>query len=531
MLDKGRSLVAFGLVVILIFAAVACSKGKNDSAVTTQPPEATPQAQEKPSATASETATPAEKVKFSYYVNELTYKILETGINWPYIKDAANVDIELINAGDRAQYNQNLNLLMATGQLPDTLWIDLTFANQYGGEGALIDLKPLIDQHAPHIRDYFQKNPLFEKYITTNDGKIYGLMWRSITVPSWGWIYREDWANQLGLKDPTSLEEMADMLRAVKANNPSGQKDFYPLIFQNYYSALMNWMYPTFDFRYLNNNPDVYDPNFKKFIEFFRQLNDDGLIDPESARGAMTEDAMIAKVLNNGSFMFLRSIVNAQQITKDGKQFNPDMKFRSLPAVNPAYNTKKPAYTATTGYGPGNLVAITKDAKDPVGIVKFFDFLFSEEGMTLKNWGIEGQSYKVENGQKQFLIGSEDVYGVDPNTNEPNWRILIPTSFSMPSPSDDEVALLFDDEYLAELRKPILQTQQDPSDAVIVIVSVEDQPRLAELTAAAGPLRDKWIVDLVVGNKPMTEWEAFLKDMDNAGYKEIMEILERSKLK
>ncbi|MCZ4142431.1 ABC transporter substrate-binding protein, partial [Escherichia coli] len=52
--------------------------------------------------------------------------------------------------------------------------------------------------------------------------------------------------------------------------------------------------------------------------------------------------------------------------------------------------------TGFDGYGIGS----TTSAKDPVRIIKFMDWLASDEGQVLRNWGIEGEHYKVENGKR-----------------------------------------------------------------------------------------------------------------------------------
>ena len=45
------------------------------------------------------------------------------------------------------------------------------------------------------------------------------------------------------------------------------------------------------------------------------------------------------------------------------------------------------------GFSPGWGVGITVDCPDPVRAIKFLDFLASEEGQILDNWGIEGKHY------------------------------------------------------------------------------------------------------------------------------------------
>lgn len=534
MFKKGQKglIISISVLIVLFLSVVACSNGNgngnNEEAATPETGQTdTGTGQQAPAETAG-----AEKTKFSYYVNEFTYGHLAYGINWPAIQEAANVEVELINAGDRGQYNQNLNLLMASGELPDTLWISMDFANQYGSEGALVDLRPLIEEHAPHIKAYLEANSIFELQSTAQDGGIYAMMWRYTTNPTWGWHYRQDWADQLGIAPPASLDEFTDMLRLVKQNNPSGQSNFYPLIFQNYghLSTVSNMM---FDYGYLDYGRDnIYDPNYKKYIEWLRLLNAEGLIDPESARGAMTEDLMLSKLLNGNSFIYYRAMANAEYLTINGREFDPEFTFAAIPSVTADYVTKPAYYPGfwSTGLQPGNAVAITKDAKDPVGIIKFFDFLFSEEGMTLKNWGIEGESYVVENGVKKFIIDSVDVYGSDPNSTEPHWRILIPGSFSLPGPSDGEAEIALDTPFIRGLREVLIAHTQPAAEAPVVVVNASDNQRISEISAVSSPLLDSWIVDFVVGNKPMSEWETFLAEMTAAGYDEILEIVERSLL-
>lgn len=48
------------------------------------------------------------------------------------------------------------------------------------------------------------------------------------------------------------------------------------------------------------------------------------------------------------------------------------------------------------GYG----ISISTTNPDPVRTIKFLDYLASDEGQILNNWGIEGKHYKVENGKR-----------------------------------------------------------------------------------------------------------------------------------
>jgi hypothetical protein len=46
-----------------------------------------------------------------------------------------------------------------------------------------------------------------------------------------------------------------------------------------------------------------------------------------------------------------------------------------------------------------NNYAISSKVKDPKAVVRLFDWLYSEEGMRVSNFGVEGESYTVVNGK------------------------------------------------------------------------------------------------------------------------------------
>lgn len=53
-----------------------------------------------------------------------------------------------------------------------------------------------------------------------------------------------------------------------------------------------------------------------------------------------------------------------------------------------------------TGFTSGYGVGITENCKDPVRAIKFLDYLASDEGQVLVNWGIEGKHYEIKDGKR-----------------------------------------------------------------------------------------------------------------------------------
>lgn len=66
-----------------------------------------------------------------------------------------------------------------------------------------------------------------------------------------------------------------------------------------------------------------------------------------------------------------------------------------------------------TGYGVG----ISSDCEDPVAAIKFLDYLCSDEGQVLVQWGIEGENYEVDESGKRYRTEEEIEY----STTDPDY--------------------------------------------------------------------------------------------------------------
>lgn len=473
------------------------------------------------------TAEPPEtKAQFSYYLWNETKDILENSKQWETIKERAGVEIELIDGGPRdSAYYQGLDLMFAAGDLPDTLSIRIEQAYAYGKQGALLDLKPLIDEHAPNIAAYFQENPAYERQILTAEGQIFGLFHAASPVPSASWIFRKDWADKLNLKYPETLDEFTQFLRDLKAANPGNNTYFYPLTTQ-VYNHLNRGFANVFGIPSHDDYLDVFSPNYREFIEYLHMLYEEKLFDPESARGSISEDALKAKMLNGDAAVFFRGLPNAEDMTLTGRALNPELEFTALRPLEPVHGDLRGYWGSSGGFFPQWSMSISSQAEDPVSIIKFFDFIFSDEGQELKHWGIEGESYVIENGKKKYLVTMEEILAYQPGTRQNNWVMVHPGTYTIPSPNNPEAAIALQSEFMQGLIA-IVKDYTIPSPRYAL--TPEDKARVSDLEAVINPKLESWIIGFVIGDKDFSEWDAFLDDMRNLGREEMLELIIRSR--
>ena len=58
--------------------------------------------------------------------------------------------------------------------------------------------------------------------------------------------------------------------------------------------------------------------------------------------------------------------------------------------------------------------AVTTTCREPERFIQFVDYLCSDEGQILLNWGIEGQQYQVENGVRTVIGSVWQKFYMDP---------------------------------------------------------------------------------------------------------------------
>ncbi len=141
-------------------------------------------------------------------------------------------------------------------------------------------------------------------------------------------------------------------------------------------------------------------PEYKirSYFKWLNKLYNEGLLDPEFA--TQTHDDYIAKIASGrvlALFDTLWDYQDGEKILKsDGKL---DKTYCGLP-LTADKDTKAPSLMYQ-GLATGQGVGITTACEDPVAAIKFLDYICSDEGQVLVNWGIEGTNYEIdENGHR-----------------------------------------------------------------------------------------------------------------------------------
>lgn len=150
-------------------------------------------------------------------------------IKWMEEKTNIKVEFEGIPLEGRAE---KVNLVLASGNYPD-VFFGLAFTDaqiqQYGmEEGLLMPLNGLIEENAPLCNQIFEEIPGSKAQITQLDGNIYSMPnvneCYHCTLDTKMWI-NQTWLDNLGLKMPTTTDELYEVLKAFKEQDANGNGD------------------------------------------------------------------------------------------------------------------------------------------------------------------------------------------------------------------------------------------------------------------------------------------------------------------
>ena len=231
-----------------------------------------------------------------------------------------HVEWEIVNGEDK---DTKVNLAFSSGEYPDVIMgnIGNDIIQKYGVEqGLLIPLDEGIEQYMPNYtsrRDMAASDP--NVYLVANDGKTYaiGRLAGNGERQAGNSLYmKKSWLEAVDKELPRTLDEMVEVLKAFKTQDPNGngQADEVPFEFSinaggNMCSLFALFGLPVTDLDtmiYLDNDGKVQcganTENFRNAMEWMHLLYTEGLVDPEVL--SQDENTAMAKIAEGNVGLF-----------------------------------------------------------------------------------------------------------------------------------------------------------------------------------------------------------------------------------
>ncbi len=291
------------------------------------------------------------------------------------------------------------NRMLASGELPDVISYRVTAElEKLASEGGLLPLNDLIKEYGPNIQAAFDKFEGFEAGCTALDGNIYEIRRATELYPAEYWWIRKDWLDELGLEIPVTVDDWHDVLLAFREKDPNGngQTDEVPLFDRAGWKMPDEylWLWNSSTEFYVFDGKMVFEPleeDFKTAVTNLVQWCEEKLVDPEIfTRGPTSRDVLLGGNLGGATHDWASTANYNDTLAADIPGIH-------LIAVAPPADQHGNVYERTRRGGGGNIGwAISSMCKDPVTLIKFIDYMFTEEALNLTNYGIEGDTYTMD---------------------------------------------------------------------------------------------------------------------------------------
>lgn len=401
---RKRRLMAAAMAAVMLTGTLAGCSAKSETSGTEAAKGEAGASQAQTEETFTGSLVSKEPKEFTVFLN---FNNMPFDSNWQVWQEAAkrtNVSLKGTISLSNSNEEEAFNLMMSSGNLADIIgYVDASSLEKLGRDGGMIPLNDLIKEHAPNIQKVLDEDARFRQTAYSLDGNIYQIPKNQELKAAEFWWIRQDWLDKLNLKAPTTVDELHDVLYAFRNEDPNGNglKDEIPLFDRAGWKQPDEYLYlwdTSLEF-YPRDGKMKYEPleeNFKTGVSNMIKWYQEGLIDPEIfTRGASSRDTLLGGDLGGCTHDW----VSTANYNSTLQETIPGFQMVAIAPPADQNGVVKERVSRYPGVGWG----ISSQCKDPVTVIKFMDYFFTEEGSDLMNWGIEGDTFTRDaDGSKHF---------------------------------------------------------------------------------------------------------------------------------
>ncbi|BBI36542.1 extracellular solute-binding protein [Cohnella abietis] len=383
-MKKGkRRLIGFTLAAILLVLTACNNNGGKET---------------QPSATSSETASqtgeskkPAQDGKYDPPITLTTVRTVESTVKFAdgdsmennvwtrAYEEEYGIKVKTLWAVDVSQWEQKLNLTIASGDIPDFFRVSATQFKQLAEAGMLADLTDAYNEHASdRVKSLLTEEGTGAIESATIDGKLMAIPFTNPSREGVPMVYiRADWLKALNLPEPKTMEDLLKISEAFATQDPdkNGKPDTYGLAIDKDFT-LMNGFFNSF-----HAYPGILikdgegkltsgliQPEMKTALATLQKMFKGKQIDPEF--GAKDITKVFETVANGKVGIMFYPYYGPLYPMQAGVDKDPTVDWKAFPIMS---IDDKPA-KSQTALGVLGYWVVKKEVKHPEAVVKMLNF-------------------------------------------------------------------------------------------------------------------------------------------------------------
>lgn len=390
--------------------------------------------------------------------------------------------------------------------------------------GKIIDMKSYLAENAPNLWALLESHPEWMEAVTLPTGEIAALpAIDELQFTNAMWI-NATWLSRAGLNVPTTAEELTEVLRAFRdrdMNANGDREDEIPLTFSSLwdlrflghaFGLTANDYFVTMDESGKVSETLTSDKN-RAFLTWLHQLWEEGLLDISGFTGLRNLS------LNKDDEA---DVVYGVMLSSTPVELVSGTALKEYALLDPLKYEGRQIYRDLTGDIIRGTFAITSACTDPAALLKWVDYLYTEEGFILSEAGMEGEEFSWnDDGTWLWETTTEELM----NSVLP--AVTIRSGVSMPGYASIDFQKKIDDNATLHVVESLLRLKNiDQLPYPMVYLTAEQQKRVDELIVQITKYAEYQMVWFVVGDVELNDetWADFCEQVKALGVDELVQI-------
>ena len=507
MLKKSVSFIVCIIVMLAVFTG--CDKKETgDSTETTAP--ATTEAKVTDGSTESAPEEPVQEIVDLIWLMSMNYSgFPDTEKVAEYIAEQCGSRIVPSYADSAAGgMVQKFNLMVASGEDVDVVPMTLVPFTMALQNGVIQSLQAPWDEIGVNLQKYL--DPALMDWLKSKETEeIYGIPCEATKSPSAVTI-RTDWLEDLNLDMPTSLEELENVMIAMRDAydvNPLAMSIAisWPRSFDEAFGGMFLPMgYSWFESEDGTYLPPEMHPDYKAFISKLHDWYVNGIINPETFSDAYKPLIKANKIgVTAGSY--------SDGVQADLLNIEPDAWYEAVNGIGIGYLAQLVPSSAIQA------VNINSSAEKAAAMIRLLEWIASSnEATAVSRGGIPGEHWRMLDDEKYII---ENLQGTEQTFKRGSFEFLdlMERQEKRDTTNDRRLAMYY------------RYWEIDASGELMSYMNLDQQYRLNEaLLDSADKLNDiktaalEAKIAFITGAREMSEWETFLEEWKDVGMADLI---------
>ncbi|MDZ5077025.1 extracellular solute-binding protein [Nesterenkonia sp. HG001] len=435
-----------------------------------------------------------------------------------------------------SDFEDRRSVLIGSGEIPD--YVPVMWPGDeipYISGGALLPVSDYLE-YMPNFTDKLERWDLQEEFdnLRQDDGRAYILPgMREDPFHNWSVAIRDDIWQDMGFGDPETWDEFQDQLEQIRAEHP----EMIPWSDRWEMNATLNLAGPNFNTTggWGLGNGLYYDAEadelvftgatdeYREMLEYFAGLTQDGLLDSESL--TQDDDSAVQKFASGQSAAVASNEEELETLRTAFEEIGEDdaeVRMIRVPA-GPAGDNVASGGRFDVGMVIG---AHTAEREDFIAMLQFLDWLYySDEGLVFATWGVEGETYEIDDDGERQLAEDVDIKGFNSGAEE---HLSIDHGFyngvfTHNFGSDTEIFLSLMSEEIVELQDQMADKEELPLQPNIPF----DELELEQAALWQNSLTDQVhqaTAQFILGQRDLDDWDTYVAELEARNMNEYVEL-------